>query len=75
LSDTKAQEKVVGILTPLSPWCGLESGTADNPLEAEVKAATPWASPENEQKKPENQKNSKHPSVVIPRSEYDVYAE
>ena len=61
-SATVAQGPVVGILTPLEPWAGV--GAPD--LEAGVIATRPWALPENEQLRPENQKNSKHPSVVAP---------
>jgi hypothetical protein len=50
-----------GILTPLDPWAG-------NPTNhPETRKIRPWTAPENEQ----INKNSKHPSVVVPR----LYAE
>src|SRR5215467_12941948 len=61
-SGTVAEGRTVGILTPMEPWAGLGAPGS----EAGVIAARPWAPPENEQLKPENQKNSKHPSVVTP---------
>ena len=61
-SNTVAQGRNVGILTPLEPWAGIEAPGK----EAGVIATRPWAAPENEQLRPENQKNSKHPSVVEP---------
>jgi len=71
VADTKAQppDTVVGILTPLAPWCGINAGTPDNPLEGGVCKVRPWEPPENQQVV----KNSKHPSIVVPRSTYDVY--
>jgi tyrosinase-like protein len=66
-SDTVARGRDVGILTPLEPWAGADApGREDG-----VIAARPWAAPENEHLRPENQKNSKHPSVVVP-SRYDT---
>jgi len=54
-----------GILTPLDPWAG-------NPnSHPAVQMIRPWAPPEDEHLKPENRKNSKHPSVVAPPS-YDT---
>jgi hypothetical protein len=54
-----------GILTPLDPWAG-------NPNNhPEVHRIRPWATPENEHLRPENRKNSKHPSVVAPPA-YDT---
>jgi hypothetical protein len=67
-SNTTAQGHVVGILTPLEPWAGIDASG----IEDEVKPARPWATPENEQKKPENQKDSRQLSVVVP-PEYDEY--
>jgi hypothetical protein len=61
-SATVAQGRIVGILTPMEPWAGVDAPG----LEAGVIATRPWAAPENEQLRPENQKNSKHPSVVVP---------
>jgi hypothetical protein len=49
-----------GILTPLDPWAGNPTG---NP---QVTTIRPWKAPENEQLLPENQKNSRHPTVVKP---------
>jgi hypothetical protein len=65
----RTQGTVVGILTPLEPWAGLNAPG----IEEEVCPVRPWYSPENQQEIPENQKNSKHPSVVKP-PEYDEYA-
>jgi len=49
-----------GILTLMDPWAG-------NPNNhREVHSIRPWAPPENEQGRPENLKNSKHPLVVNP---------
>jgi hypothetical protein len=67
-SNTQAQGPVVGILTPLEPWAGINAPG----IEEEVCPVRPWHPPENEQQKPENQKNSRHPSVVKP-PEYDEY--
>jgi len=54
-----------GILTPLDPWTG-------NPnSHPEVRRIRPWTTPENEHLRPENRKNSKHPSVVAPPA-YDT---
>jgi hypothetical protein len=66
-SNTVAQGTIVGILTPLEPWAGVDAPG----IEQGVIATRPWAAPENEQLKPENQKNSKHPSIVIPPA-YDT---
>jgi hypothetical protein len=63
-SSTTAQGTVVGILTPLEPWAGIDAPG----IEEEVRPSRPWYPPENEQ----NQKNSKHESVVTP-PEYDEY--
>jgi hypothetical protein len=49
-----------GILTLMDPWAG------DPNNHPEVQSIRPWAPPENEQLRPENQKNSKHPLVVNP---------
>jgi Common central domain of tyrosinase len=67
-SNTQAQGDVVGIMTPLEPWAGINAPG----IEEGVCAVRPWHQPENEQEKPENQKNSRHPSVVRP-PEYDEY--
>jgi hypothetical protein len=61
-SNSVADGPKVGILTPLEPWAGIDAPGK----EAGVIATRPWAPPENEQLRPENQKNSKHPSVVAP---------
>ena len=54
-----------GILTLLDPWAG-------NPTNhPKVQRIRPWAAPENAHLQPDNQKNSKHPSVVTPVS-YDT---
>jgi hypothetical protein len=54
-----------GILTPLDPWAG-------NPnIHPEVHRIRPWTTPENEDLEPENRKNSKHASVVVPPA-YDT---
>jgi hypothetical protein len=66
IADPSSDE--VRILTPLAPWCGIDAGTPENPLEKGVCAVRPWAPPENQQVV----KNSKHPSIVVPRSIYDV---
>ena len=49
-----------GILTPLDPWAG---NPTNNP---QVTRIRPWDAPENEQLLPENQKNSRHITVVTP---------
>jgi hypothetical protein len=67
-SDTEAQGTIVGVLTPLEPWAGINAPG----IEEEVLPVRPWYPPENEQEKPESQKNSRHPSVVKP-PEYDEY--
>jgi hypothetical protein len=69
-SNTVAVGRTVGILTPLEPWAGVDAPG----IEDGVIATRPWAAPENEQLRPENQKNSKHPSVVTPPA-YDVDAD
>jgi hypothetical protein len=67
-SDTVAQLDTPGILTPLEPWWGINApGIEDN-----VFPVRPWAPPENADELPENQKNSRHPTVVQP-PEYDEY--
>jgi hypothetical protein len=68
-SNTQAQGDIVGILTPLEPWAGINAPG----IEEGVCPVRPWHPPENEHQKPENQKNSRHPSVVKP-PEYDEYA-
>jgi hypothetical protein len=67
-SDTQAQGTIVGILTPLEPWAGINAPG----IEEGVCPVRPWHAPENEQERPENQKNSRHQSVVKP-PEYDEY--
>lgn len=67
-SNTQADGEIVGILTPLEPWSGINAPG----IEDEVIPARPWAPPENEDQLPENQKNSRHPTVVQP-PEYDEY--
>ncbi|WP_208766359.1 tyrosinase family protein [Streptomyces chryseus] len=54
-----------GIRTPLDPWAG---NPADDPR---VQTIRPWAVPENEHLRSENQKDSRHPTVVTPPS-YDT---
>jgi Common central domain of tyrosinase/von Willebrand factor type A domain len=49
-----------GILTPLDPWAG---NPTNNP---QVTRIRPWRAPENEHLLPENQKNSRHITVVTP---------
>jgi len=67
-SNTQAQGEDPGILTPLSPWAGINAPG----IEDGVIPARPWAPPENEDQLPENQKNSRDPTVVQP-VEYDEY--
>jgi hypothetical protein len=55
-----------GILSPLEPWAGPAAQNATTGIIANVRATRPWATPENEQNLPENQKDSKHPTVVKP---------
>jgi hypothetical protein len=54
-----------GILSPLEPWAG---NFYNHP---EVRRIRPWTHPENEHLLPENRKNSKHSSVVVPPA-YDT---
>jgi len=54
-------EILIGILTPLEPWAGVQTAGA----EEGIIETRPWAA-ENEQLLKNNQKNSKHPSVVTP---------
>jgi hypothetical protein len=61
-SNSQAQGRDVGILTPMEPWWGLGAPG----IEAGVVATRPWAPPENEQLLHVNQKNSKDPTVVTP---------
>jgi Common central domain of tyrosinase len=68
-SNSQADGDVVGILTPLEPWAGIGAPG----IEELVLPARPWHKPENEQNRPENQKNSRHPSIVIQSTEYDEY--
>jgi hypothetical protein len=55
-----------GILSPLEPWAGPAAQNATTGVIANVRATRPWAAPENEQLLPENQKDSRHPTVVRP---------
>jgi hypothetical protein len=55
-----------GILSPLEPWAGPAAQNSTTGVIANVRATRPWATPENEQVLPENQKDSRHPSVVRP---------
>jgi Common central domain of tyrosinase len=68
-SNTQADGDVVGILTPLEPWAGIGAPG----IEEEVLPARPWHKPENEQNRPENQKNSRHPYIVSEPPQYDGY--
>jgi hypothetical protein len=60
----------VGIMTLLSPWCGMDQLNSEPGL----KDVRPWASPDNWHKVPELypyerdniKKNSLHPTVVMP---------
>jgi hypothetical protein len=67
-SETVAQGDNPGILTPLSPWWGINAPG----IEDGVLPVRPWAPTENEDQLSENQKNSRHPTVVQPL-EYDEY--
>jgi hypothetical protein len=68
-----------GILSPLEPWAGLSAQTPFNPgppptgtgIITNIIPVRPWFAPENEQNLPENDKDSKNISVVIPAS-YDT---
>ena len=51
---------IPGILTPMDPWAGNPNNSPG------IVRTRPWATPENEHLMPENRKNSKHPSVVMP---------
>jgi hypothetical protein len=51
---------IPGILTPMEPWAGNPNNSPG------IVRTRPWATPENEHLMPENRKNSKHPSVVMP---------
>ncbi len=55
-----------GILSPLEPWAGPAAQNSTTGVIANVRATRPWAAPENEQLLPENQKDSRHPTVVRP---------
>jgi Common central domain of tyrosinase/von Willebrand factor type A domain len=55
-----------GILSPLEPWAGPAAQNSSTGVVANVSATRPWAAPENEQNLAENQKDSRHPSVVQP---------
>lgn len=60
-----------GILSPLEPWAGPAAQNPSTGVIANVRATRPWAAPDNQQNDPANQKDSRHPSVVIPRP-YDT---
>jgi hypothetical protein len=72
-------EMTVGILTKLSPWCGVDNPDSD-PNIGDVR---PWGSPDNWHKLPilypeekDNiQKDSKHISIIIPVRYDDMYTE
>ena len=55
-----------GILSPLEPWAGPAAQNATTGVIANVHETRPWAAPENEQLLLENQKDSRHPTVVRP---------
>jgi hypothetical protein len=55
-----------GILSPLEPWAGPAAQNSTTGVVANVRVTRPWAAPENEQTLPENQKDSRHPTVVRP---------
>jgi hypothetical protein len=60
-----------GILSPLEPWAGPAAQNASTGIIANVRATRPWAPPENEQSLPQNQKDSRDPTVIFPPS-YDT---
>jgi hypothetical protein len=55
-----------GILSPLEPWAGIAAQNATTGVVTSLHDTRPWAAPENEQLLSENQKDSKHPTVVKP---------
>jgi len=70
-------EMTVGILTKLSPWCGIDQPDSD----PGIKDVRPWASPDNWHKQPDLfplekhnlSKNSLHESIVTPPKYDDMY--
>jgi Common central domain of tyrosinase len=64
--DVKSGAPFWGILSPMEPWAGDAAQTVATGIVVNVQATRPWAPPENEQLKPENKKDSKHPSIVAP---------
>jgi hypothetical protein len=64
--DVNSGEPNWGILSPLEPWAGPSAQNAITGVVANVRETRPWAAPENEQSQPQNQKNSRHLSVVKP---------
>jgi hypothetical protein len=60
-----------GIKSPLEPWAGPGAQNTGTGIVAHVRATRPWASPDDEQLNAINQKDSTHPTVVIPRA-YDT---
>ena len=53
-------------MSPLERWAGPSAQTTATGIVLNVNAMRPWAAPENEQNLPENQKDSKHWTVVKP---------
>jgi Common central domain of tyrosinase len=60
-----------GILSPLEPWAGLNAQNASTGVITNIIPVRPWFVPENEQNLPQNQKDARDISVVIPAS-YDT---
>jgi hypothetical protein len=60
-----------GILSPLEPWAGIAAQTAATGFISNIIPVRPWFAPENEQNLPENQKDSRAMSVVLP-AKYDT---
>lgn len=69
--DVQSGAPFWGILSPLEPWAGAAAQNSTTGIVANVQATRPWASPENEQNLPQNQKDSRDPTVVFPPS-YDT---
>jgi hypothetical protein len=65
--DVDEGEPNWGILSPLEPWAYPTAQTSSTGIIKNVRKTRPWAEPENLQEI----KNSRHPSVVIPRK-YDT---
>ncbi|HVZ36339.1 MAG TPA: tyrosinase family protein, partial [Polyangiaceae bacterium] len=55
-----------GLLSPLEPWAGPAAQNSATGVVTSVHETRPWAAPENEQLLAENQKDSRHPSVIKP---------